>query len=178
MENRMQTELRKHQHTLIVYGTGTILFGLWSMAKSAVLLILDDSENSIANIIAESPSELGRGTTIAIVVAVVAIIYIVDLIFRWLVGNSARKIGMGKKKLSPGFIIAAMYIYLVDGLEFVSGVVEIIRGEFDSIDNLLTLLVDITSFVTVGEMVFAAIMVGKLTNEISQRGKAPAEVGK
>jgi uncharacterized membrane protein YjjB (DUF3815 family) len=39
-------------------------------------------------------------------------------------------------------------------------------------------LVDITSFVTVGEMVFAAIMVGKLTNEISQRGKAPAEVGK
>ena len=174
----MQTELRKHQHTLIVYGTGTILFGLWSMAKSAVLLILDDSENSIANIIAESPSELGRGTTIEIVVAVVAIIYIVDLIFRWLVGNSARKIGMGKKELSPGFIIAAMYIYLVDGLEFVSGVVEIIRGGFDSIDNLLTLLVDITSFVTVGEMVFAAIMVGKLTNEISQRGKAPAEVGK
>ena len=120
----MQTELRKHQHTLIVYGTGTILFGLWSMAKSAVLLILDDSENSIAN------------------------------------------------------IIAAMYIYLGDGLEFVAGVVESIRGGFDSIDNVLTLLVDITSFVTVGEMVFAAIMVGKLTNEISQRGKAPAEVGK
>ena len=47
----MQTELRKHQHTLITYGTGTILFGLWSLAKSVVYLVIDRSENSLYFII-------------------------------------------------------------------------------------------------------------------------------
>ena len=173
----MQTELRKHQHTLITYGTGTILFGLWSLAKSVVYLVIDRSENSLYFIIDQLVEPDDKKSAFLIAIAAVSIVFLIDMIFRWVAGSSARKIGTGMK-IKPGFVIASLYIVAVDGFEFVSGIQNIIAGEFMQLDKLLTLLVDITSFIIVLQMIYAAFMVGKLSKAIELEGAAAAGSGK
>ena len=173
----MQTELRKHQHTLITYGTGTILFGLWSLAKSVVYLVIDRSEESLSYMIEQlAPSE-ERGLMFVLAISLVSSVFLVDMIFRWAAGRSAQKIGTGMK-IKPGFVIASLYIVAVDGFEFVSGIQSILAGEFMRLDKILTLLVDITSFIIVVQMIYAAFMVGKLSKAIELEGAAAAGSGK
>lgn len=173
----MQTELRKHQHTLITYGTGTILFGLWSLAKSVVYLVIDRSENSLYFIIDQLVEPDDKKFAFLVAIAVVSSVFLIDMIFRWVAGSSARKIGTGMK-IKPGFVIASLYIAVVDGFEFVSGIQNILAGEFMQLDKILTLLVDITSFIIVVQMIYAAFMVGKLSKAIGLEGAAPAASGK
>ena len=174
----MQTELRKHQHTLITYGTGTILFGLWRLAKSVVYLVFDRSEESLSYMIEQlAPSE-ERGIMFVLAISLVSSVFLVDMIFRWAAGRSAQKIGTGKKTIKLGFMITSLYIAAVDGFEFVSGIQNIIAGEFMQLDKLLTLLVDITSFIIVLQMIYAAFMVGKLSKAIELEGAAAAGSGK
>ena len=174
----MQTELRKHQHTLITYGTGTILFGLWSLAKSVVYLVFDRSEESLSYMIEQlAPSE-ERGLMFVLAISLVSSVFLlIDMLFRWVAGSSARKIGTGMK-IKPSFVIASLYIVAVDGFEFVSGIQSILAGEFMQLDKILTLLVDITSFIIVVQMIYAAFMVGKLSKAIELEGAAAAGSGK
>lgn len=178
MENIMQTELRKHQHTLIVYGTGTILFSLWSLVKSTILLAMDTSEGSLTALIKEAYDSPDRGIGLMVIAVVVGMIYMVDLVLRWTAGKNAREIGEGKKRIRPGFIISSLYILGIDSLELVTGLMMLARGEVDNFDRVLTILVDITSLVTVLEMVYAAFMVGKLTRRIAQRSSGSAAIRK
>lgn len=173
----MQTELRKHQHTLITYGTGTILFGLWSLAKSVVYLVIDRSENSLYFVIDQIAEPDDKKFMFLVAVAAVSSVFLIDMIFRWAAGSSARKIGTGMK-IKPGFVIASLYIAAVDGFEFVSGIQNILAGEFMQLDKILTLLVDITSFIIVVQMIYAAFMVGKLSKAIGLEDAAPAASGK
>ena len=82
MDN-MQTELRKHQHTLAVVGMGAIGFGIWSVIKAILYLtiinplkdtVLADYEN-ITDL--EYEYLIALGVTIFITVLIV----LIDLLF-------------------------------------------------------------------------------------------------
>ena len=111
-------------------------------------------------------------------ISLVSSVFLVDMIFRWAAGRSAQKIGTGKKTIKLGFMITSLYIAAVDGFEFVSGIQSILAGEFMQLDKILTLLVDITSFIIVVQMIYAAFMVGKLSKAIELEGAAAAGSGK
>ena len=170
MDN-MQTELRKHQHTLAVVGMGAIGFGIWSVIKAILYLtiinplkdtVLADYEN-ITDL--EYEYLIALGVTIVITVLIV----LIDLLLRWRVGKLALDIARGNKLPTARFFIRTGFVILVDVLELVTGflgIIGVISSDESILDALSTLLVDLTSVVTLIEMVVAAVMIRKITEQL------------
>ena len=79
-------------------------------------------------------------------------------------------ISRGDKDPGVGFFILSAILLLMDLSELVLGVSSIvgaISSDEDMIDRISTLLVDFTSVVMLAEMIFAAVMIRKLTKAIS-----------
>ena len=170
MDN-MQTELRKHQHTLAVVGMGAIGFGIWSVVKAILYLtiinplkdtVLADYEN-ITDL--EYEYLIALGVTIVITVLIV----LIDLLLRWRVGKLALDIARGNSLPTARFFVRTGFVILVDALELVMGflgIIGVISSEEELLDSVSTLLVDLTSVVTLIEMVVAAVMIRKITEQL------------
>ena len=170
MDN-MQTELRKHQHTLAVVGMGAIGFGIWSVVKAILYLtiinplkdtVLADYEN-ITDL--EYEYLIALGVTIFITILIV----LIDLLLRWRVGKLALDIARGNRLPTARFFVRTGFVILVDALELVMGflgIIGVISSEEELLDSVSTLLVDLTSVVTLIEMVVAAVMIRKITEQL------------
>ena len=170
MDN-MQTELRKHQHTLAVVGMGAIGFGIWSVVKAILYLtiinplkdtVLTDYEN-ITDL--EYEYLIALGVTIFITILIV----LIDLLLRWRVGKLALDIARGNRLPTARFFVRTGFVILVDALELVMGflgIIGVISSEEELLDSVSTLLVDLTSVVTLIEMVIAAVMIRKITEQL------------
>ena len=170
MDN-MQTELRKHQHTLAVVGMGAIGFGIWSVIKAILYLtiinplkdtVLADYEN-ITDL--EYEYLIALGVTIVITVLIV----LIDLLLRWRVGKLALDIARGNRLPTARFFVRTGFVILVDALELVMGflgIIGVISSEEELLDSVSTLLVDLTSVVTLIEMVVAAVIIRKITEQL------------
>jgi hypothetical protein len=170
MDN-MQTELRKHQHTLAVVGMGAIGFGIWSVVKAILYLtiinplkdtVLADYEN-ITDL--EYEYLIALGVTIFITILIV----LIDLLLRWRVGKLALDIARGNRLPTARFFVRTGFVILVDALELVMGflgIIGVISSEEELLDSVSTLLVDLTSVVTLIDMVVAAVMIRKITEQL------------
>ena len=171
MDN-MQTELIKHRHTLAVVGMGAIAFGIWSLIKSILYFVLVEP---IGDVITENYENITdfkyEGLIVlAVTIAIVSLFVLVDMLFRWKVGRNAMAISRSEKEPGVGFFILSTILTLMDLSELVMGVLTIagiIPSEEELIDRISTLLVDFTSVVMMIEMIFAAVMIRKLTKELS-----------
>ena len=137
MDN-MQTELRKHQHTLAVVGMGAIGFGIWSVIKAILYLTIINPLKDTVLADYENITDLEYEYLIALGVTIVITVLIV-------------------------------LIDLLDALELVMGflgIIGVISSEEELLDSVSTLLVDLTSVVTLIEMVVAAVMIRKITEQL------------
>ena len=171
--NTMQTELIKHRHTLAVVGMGAIAFGIWSLVKSILYFVLVEP---IGGIISSNYDSIidSRGEALAVYAVSIAIVFLfvmIDMLFRWIVGRKAMAISKGEKEPGIGFFILSAILMLMDLTELVMGVLAIagvVSSGEDMFDRVSTLLVDFTSVVMLIEMIFAAVMIRKLTKVISE----------
>lgn len=168
----MQTELIKHRHTLAVVGMGAIAFGIWSLIKSILYFVLVEPLSDIINENLDSiiDSNLEALGALALSILIVGLFVLIDMLFRWKVGREAMAISRGDKDPGVGFFILSTILMLMDLSELVLGVSSIvgaISSDEDMIDQISTLLVDFTSVVMLAEMIFAAVMIRKLTKTIS-----------
>lgn len=173
MDN-MQTELIKHRHTLAVVGLSVIAFGIWSLIKLVLYFVLIEPiiDTISSNYDDLSNSKIETWILIAITLAIVVLFVLIDLLFRWIVGRKAIKISRGEKEPGVSFFVLSSILLLMDLSELVMGtlsVVGIVPSEKDLYDQISTLLVDFTSVVMLIEMIFAAVMIRKLTKAISER---------
>ena len=171
MDN-MQTELIKHRHTLAVVGMGAIAFGIWSLIKSILYFVLVEPLSDIINENLDSiiDSNFEALAALALSILIVGLFVLIDMLFRWKVGRRAMAISRGDKDPGVGFFILSAILLLMDLSELVLGVSSIvgaISSDEDMIDRISTLLVDFTSVVMLAEMIFAAVMIRKLTKAIS-----------
>ena len=107
-QNKQQKEpreitLRRNQDTLIIVGTGVIIFGLWSLLKAVFTLLLN--MGSMYDMIMQEDTLVGR---IAASVAVVLVL-LIDLGLRLFVGMSAISVGRGGKSR---FVFVAIALFL------------------------------------------------------------------
>ena len=166
----MQTELIKHRHTLAVVGMGAIVFGIWSLIKSILYFVLVEPLSDIINENLDSDSNFEALAALALSILIVGLFVLIDMLFRWKVGRRAMAISRGDKDPGVGFFILSAILLLMDLSELVLGVSSIvgaISSDEDMIDRISTLLVDFTSVVMLAEMIFAAVMIRKLTKAIS-----------
>ena len=167
----LQTALRKYQHTLAVVGMGAIGFGVWSVVKATLYITIINPLKDIVLTDYEYMTDLEYEPWIALglTFGITALIVLLDLHLRWKAGKLALDIAKGNKLPTVRFFVRTGIVILIDAAELVSGFLEIIgvmSSDVEFLDVLSTLLVDLTSVVTLIEMVIAAVMIRKITEQL------------
>lgn len=155
----MEKELRRNQISLVTFGTGVILLGVWSVLKT-VLYVL-----------AGPPLDLGEETdptailvTKIVFFALLGILIAADILLRLYIGRSARAEGLGRPQKSrylylTGFIFAINLAGIGYSLytAFTAGL-----GDQSRLDFIASCLVDSVSTGLLLRLILAAKRVKKL----------------
>ena len=166
-----EEELRKHQHTMVSVGTGIILFGLWSMVKVVLYFIMNDPFKDYDLHLEGYDSPKANTTIYVIALIVAAIVVLIDLRLRWVIGHTARDYGMEKRdRMGPRFYIAFLITLLIDFSEIAMEIYGYTVEGVDYLDNTVTLLVDLTSFVTLLELILAFFWINEIRQEQAKQG--------
>ena len=164
----MQEErrLNKLNEMLIVSGTGVITFGFWTVIKVFLMLIFKfDEINDLMDGDLTNPEQ--RWDVILIMIIVCLII----IGIRSYVGLSARAEGMGRHK-RVSYIIVAVFMLVFEVAGTIEGLDMLVDASFDkTVDNVIELLVDITSYIILIQMIISAIGV-RIVKARRRGGKA------
>lgn len=146
----MDKEIRRLENNLITLGTGVIAFGVWTFLKFVIYLIfgneLDDQVTGIAKVVT---------------IIILLILGALDMLLRLYIGASARSQGRGKKKSGFYIVITALMI-LVLTLTIGIEVYSTLRLEGGLIDDVITLIIDVTSLVILVDLMVSAVRLRKL----------------
>lgn len=177
-QQKEKMRLRRDENTLTVVGSGVILFGVWTVVK----MVLHEL-NRLPEFMAElGADELGFEETgladmgldpklLATVVAftVVIIVFLMDLALRVFVGLSARAEGRGRPQGRLYLILAGMLL-LLSGVSFCSYVVTYFLPSDTVVDADAAILVELTSFITLLQMIISAVRVRRARRMEKKRG--------
>ncbi len=176
-----EIELRRRQNTLIIVGAGTILFGVWSIVKTVGLFYFDKARRmAVLKGMIEANGAVweDRYYTFAVILAVVVLAW--DLLFRSFIGWAAISEGMGKHRSVLYIVIACLMlwtsIWTITGLstEYVKYLTQLnsLTSETPGKDpSLSAVIIEITSFIMLVEMVHASIRIRKLNRESGKHMK-------
>jgi len=162
-----QIKIRESQNTLIVVGSGTILFSIWSAVKMLGMLFVLRKETVAALLDITGPIEgISDRAVFWITAVVVILIMAVILGFRVYVGLSAIAVGRGKRR-SWLFILIALIMILSSFTYFSNGLLtaEAPRqlGAFTRDQTISKLIIELTSVIMLTQMVISALRIRKLT---------------
>ena len=159
--NRESVKYRRNCNTLVVFGTGVILYGFWSIIKLAMCLIFDVE---IFN--AEDMEEFGP-IGISIVLVIVVIIMAVDVIIRLHAGLRARYEGEGKK-VRKTYLFWCIWLILESSISIIIIIPDVINMEGDFIDTYLSVFMELTSLAMTIEVFLAGISVRKYRKKLQE----------
>lgn len=153
----MGAKIRRTQDNLFVLGTSVIVFGLWNVIKFMIYFFVssDDLKKS-------------AGDKYYLITAIIlwSIIFI-GFLFRCFIGFSARAEGKGKRKSVLYLVLAGItaFVYCtVIAIEIVY-----LIAHYDHIFTMIvTLIIDVTSFVFLVELIVNSIKVRKLRKDVSE----------
>ena len=144
----MERQIRKHQNTLIVIGTGILLFTLWTVVKTIAtynITLADRFDPFVGTII-----------LISFIAALCA-----DVLLRVFTGLKARAAGL-KKNGSISFVFTAVVLIIMH----VSGIVMSLYSATVSIDSLLdtivTCVIEGTGIFMTVDLIYSGIKLRKL----------------
>ena len=152
-------QLRKYQSSLMISGTGVILFGAWSIAK-VILLIVYKPE-----LITDALTEPIDAFFVVTLVVVLALTLVPNLLLRMYVGLSAHAVARGRKR-GYAYIVIAWGMAL---LPVVSTVVRLVllfqSGDLHAdivADDVIVSLVDVASTTALVEVAVSGMRIKKL----------------
>ena len=162
-----QIEIRKARNTLIVVGSGTVLFSAWTAVKILSIIILLRKEIVDAVFKLLGPVEgLPENVVFWIVILLISIIMAVILGVRMYVGLSAIAVGRGRRRRLL-FILIAVIMIIGNIWAFISGFFATEAPEQLGIltenHSLSAFIIDATSVLMLTQMVISAIKIRKLT---------------
>ena len=144
---------RRESSTLVVLGTGVMVFGIWSIIKLIgtfafrIPLFTESEEEDLGSV----------GMIFAVIIAV--IIVSVDVLLRIFVGIRARREGEGKKKAGKAYLVFLVLMIIVSVLSVVVEIDTVLSAERDFFDSYANLIMELTSLVVSFEVFMAAIYV-------------------
>ena len=158
-----ERELRRHQNTLIIIGLGVIAFGIWSIIKMVMLLLL--APDTLFELMApKTETEVSKQTMMIIVVSLVAFFLLIDLALRLYVGRSAiREARTGKKRIT--YLIIAGLIAALNASSLSTPFIYGTQYYLSGLDMVVTFLIDLTSFIVLIELIRSGVKVRQLRKE-------------
>lgn len=163
--SQIQVKLRRYQNMLIISGTGTIVFGIWSILK-----IIINYSTDIGSLIHLFDNVETGALFRVIAYFFFALMISTDLGLRLIIGMSARSEGMGRKRRYVYIILAGILAFISAVLFLILIVRLILSGNI--LTTIVSLFVEGTSLFALIELIISAIMVKKLTREA---GRQPVE---
>lgn len=165
--------MRRSQNTLIVVGTGTILFSVWTVVKTLGSLFMC-REEAVA-IARRTADEVGvvisDQNLFYIMIAVLLTTLLLFLGIRTYIGRSAISEGRGFRR-SKGYLILAVILIIINTaavvIMFISTKSKEYLWMFSSDTSLSTLIIELTSIIMLAEMVFAAAKLRKARGAAGQ----------
>ena len=151
-----EIKMRRYQNLLTVSGLGVIIFGLWTVLKTILLLFLQE------DMVDDLPDGLFYRVLFFTLIGGVLLI---DFLIRLFVGLSARAEGFGKK-MGYGYIVVAILMAL-------ASLASLVMIFFDTADRsilelIVSFIVEATSMIATVELLVAAFTVKKLKKELGE----------
>ncbi len=165
----MDKLLRRNENTLVIVGTGVILYGLWSVVKTLFLALQElhrqSMDSSVLAMMQPFSPEIAKTVFFLLGVLLLVILLAADILLRLYVGLSARAEGFGRKKKGYGYLVIAALMAVASVTTLVAAVISI-PSSLDTIeDKIVTIIVELTSCITMTEMIISALKVKKLRKE-------------
>lgn len=158
----METTLRKYQNTLIITSTGVLFFGIWSMLKTILTLVLSTPDS----LLSYTDGYTGIPGFILLVVSALGFL-VVDLLFRFFIWRSASAEGSGQRKNSAYLILSGL-LMILELISLFSTILSLPGSKETLLTSIVSLAVEITSIVTLAQLIYSAFVVRKLTRKITQ----------
>ena len=165
--------MRRSQNTLIVVGTGTILFSVWTVVKTlgSFFLLKDEVIAVVRKTVDEAGFILSEQQLLYIVLAIMLIIMILFLTVRIYIGMAAISEGRGSRR-RKGYLILAVIMIILNIATAVINFFSAKSQEYAVIlsenTSLSSLIIEFTSMVMAVEMVFAAVRLRRARSRVSQ----------
>lgn len=168
-----QRDIRKYENSMATSGLAVIAFGIWSIIKAGLLLLVAPEKFKAQLGLEEFAEDLAKvdentATVVYIAVAVgVVLVLALDLGMRVKVGLAARREGMGGKKMGKGNMILAILLVVLLTLSVTSNIIEIVhKGIDDSTDTrAIAVLIDMTALTACIQLIYSAFKLRKLRKE-------------
>lgn len=159
----MEVQLRRNQNTLVIVGKGVIAFGVWSVVKAVLHTLL----NSSTYLDFQKYPEVSRWAMLIIFTTILLLLLSLTLLLRFRIGRSAIAEGQGKK-VKP-YLGLAGFLTAVNMISFGMQVWSLFHSPASASTTLAAMLVDLTSVVTLVELLAAAVQVRKIKQQLAER---------
>ena len=155
--------LIKFKDSLIVSGTGVMVFGFWVVFKAVLMLIFRRSEvNELVDHALDDPEEQKY------IYLIMFILFVIIIGIRSYIGLSARADGFGRKK-SMVYVIVAVAVLVFEVWATIDSLSRFAGASFDDImDRSIEVLVDITTYIVMIQMIISSIAVRYLRRKKSE----------
>lgn len=163
----METQLKKYLNTLMITSIGVISFSLWSAIKSVMYLVSSaDMFHELAEeiVLEELPSEV----VLKFFYFIVAFVLISEVLIRLFVCMSAIREAKGKKT-GYGYVIVGIYLFVSSLILFIQNALTFYNATTSIFDTIISIVIEITSVYTLGELLFAAIMIKMLKRKNNRK---------
>ena len=168
MNNDRERELRRQRSTLRSLALGITVFGLWSVLKAAVTAFLIPVEKMLDEETLAFFTESGMRYVIYIILLVVVLVFAaIDLIPRFYVARKARRESLGQ---NPGkaWMVWALVLFVIwaaiDIAEIIFFPKLLEQTSTGRLDTIISLVLDITATVILGELCLTAFRIRKIEN--------------
>ena len=150
----MNAKARKAEINLRSLGLGVILFGAWTFIKFAVTLLMKGIQFD----------KIYSNDVIIASKIIVWIFLVLAFLIRLYIGLSARSESEGKRKRSFYLVLTGM-IALVNAALIVAEIAMMVIESHGLLYMAITILIDVTSFVILIELLVNAVIIRKLRKE-------------
>ncbi len=152
-------QLKKSETILVICGNGVIFFGVWSLIKSIMSIVIYKGD-LYQYLVQYQNAHLLRGLAYGSVIFVLAM----DLFFRFYLGMSASAEAKGKKK-KKGYLFLAFFMLFYTVLGLVATLF-LLPDDISLLTTMTTILVEFTSALTLLQMIISAIRVREIRKSV------------
>ena len=175
--DNLSRDLRRYQVRLKVTATGVLIFAFWGFIRNILVTILNaDDRAEYRNSLKEIMSKLSAEQTTAVVIGVSLVViglFLFDCIFRINIYMLARRESSDPNAKRTNSYIIMTGVLILGSLWSIYGIAsQTAKGEYAVDDCIISSLIELTSLVTMGELIDAALKLRKLRDEAAARSHA------
>lgn len=170
-----EISIRKSQNTLIVVGTGIILFGIWTVVKvlGSFFLLRKETVEAMRNISGDRIAVFSDAAVFYIALFAAMFFMLMILAIRTYVGLSAIAEGRGKR-VHRFYIPVGVVMIVFGAMSFFTNFFSVNEGlSYGALSpdtSISGLIIDLTSVIMLTEMVVSAVRIRRLREPAEKSG--------